>query len=210
MAIKNIVFDLGGVVIDLDRDQAVRRFEKIGVTDAEQLIDTYEQKGIFLEVENGTIDADTFCRKLSEYTGKDLSFDDITWAWLGFVVDVPQAKLDYILQLRNKYRVYLLSNTNPFIQLEWAQTDKFTPAGKPLNDYFDKLYTSYEIGVTKPDIRIFEYMLKDSGMIPSETLFVDDGKKNIEVGASLGMITYQPENKEDWRKPIDEILISEQ
>ena len=68
--IKNIVFDLGGVFIDLDHDQAVRRFKEIGVEDAEQLLDPYEQKGIFLEVENGTISADEFCQKLQEHTGK--------------------------------------------------------------------------------------------------------------------------------------------
>ena len=66
--IKNIVFDLGGVFIDLDHDQAVRRFKEIGVEDAEQLLDPYEQKGIFLEVENGTISADEFCQKLQEHT----------------------------------------------------------------------------------------------------------------------------------------------
>ncbi|MDH6356177.1 HAD superfamily hydrolase (TIGR01509 family) [Parabacteroides sp. PF5-9] len=206
MGIKNIVFDLGGVIIDLDREKAVRHFEQIGVTDAEALIDAYEQKGIFLEVEDGRIDAEEFRRKLSVHTGKQLSLEDVTNAWLGFVVDVPQYKLDYILSLRKMYKVYLLSNTNPILQLQWAQTPRFTAAGRPLNDYFDKLYTSYEIGVTKPDRRIFEYMIADSGMIPAETLFVDDGKSNIEVGKSFGFQTYMPVNGEDWRKPIDAIL----
>lgn len=206
MAIKNIVFDLGGVVIELDRDQAVRRFEQIGVEEAEQLIDPYEQKDIFLEVENGAIDVETFHRKLQEHTGKTLSFEEIIWAWMGFVKEVPQYKLDYILRLRENYNVYLLSNTNPIIQQQWAQTDRFTPAGKPLNHYFDKLYTSYEAGVTKPDIRIFQHMLNDSGMFPFETLFIDDAKVNIEVGASLGMLTYQPENGEDWRPAINRLL----
>jgi len=204
--IKNIVFDLGGVIIDLDRDQAVRRFEQIGVDDAEQLIDAYEQKGIFLQLEDGSINTEKFCQKLREHTGKNLSFEDITHAWMGFVVDVPQYKLDYILKLRDKYKVYLLSNTNPIIQLQWAQTNRFTSAGRPLNDYFDKLYTSYEVGVTKPDRRIFDYMVQDSGMIPAETLFVDDGKSNIEVGKEFGFQTYMPLNKEDWRSAIDRFL----
>lgn len=85
--IKNIVFDLGGVFIDLDHDQAVRRFKEIGVEDAEQLLDPYEQKGIFLEVENGTISADEFCQKLREHTGKDLTYEDIKSGWLGFIAD---------------------------------------------------------------------------------------------------------------------------
>lgn len=75
--IRNIVFDLGGVLIDLDHHQAISRFEEIGVKDAKQLLDPYEQKGFFLEVENGKIDVDTFCRKLREHTGKQLSYDEI-------------------------------------------------------------------------------------------------------------------------------------
>ena len=109
--IKNIVFDLGGVLIDLDHSQAVQRFKEIGVEDAEQLLDPYEQKGIFLELENGTIDADEFCRKLREHTGKDITYEDIRHGWLGFIADTPQYKLDYLLALRERYNVYLLSNT---------------------------------------------------------------------------------------------------
>lgn len=207
MAIKNLVFDLGGVIIDLDRDRAVRSFQAIGVDDADELIDAYEQKWIFQDLETGRIGVDEFCRELREHTGKPLTFEAICKAWLGFVVDVPQYKLDYISGLRAAgYQVYLLSNTNPIIQLQWAQTPLFTAAGRPLNAYFDKLYTSYEIGITKPDPRIFHAMLRDSGILPSESLFIDDGKKNIDVARTLGFHTYQPQNGEDWRQAVSERL----
>jgi len=111
-----------------------------------------------------------------------------------------------VLKLRERYNVYLLSNTNPIIQEGWARTNEFTSAGRPIGAYFDKMYTSYEVGVTKPDRRIFDYMIKDSGLIPAETLFVDDGKSNIEVGRTLDFITYQPQNGEDWREAIDALL----
>lgn len=205
-ALKNIIFDLGGVIIDLDRNQAVRSFEAIGVEDAGELIDPYEQKGIFQELETGRIGVEEFCDKLREHIGKDLPSEDIKRAWMGFIVDTPQYKLDYILGLRDRYKVYLLSNTNPIIQLDWAQTERFTEAGRPINAYFDKLYTSYEIGITKPDRRIFDYMIQDAGIDPAESLFVDDGKKNIEVAEQLGFHTYQPENGEDWRGAISQII----
>ena len=179
--IRNIVFDLGGVLIDLDHHQAVSRFEEIGVKDAKQLLDPYEQKGFFLELENGKIDVDTFCRKLCEHTGKQLSYDEI------------------------KYEVYLLSNTNPIVQ-SWARSEAFTPAGRPISAYFDKMYTSYEVGVTKPDAAIFDRMIENAPLIPAETLFVDDAKSNIEVGQGLGFHTYQPENGEDWREAVLNIL----
>lgn len=204
--LKNIIFDLGGVIINLDHDQAVRSFESIGVEDAAELIDPYEQKGIFQELETGHIGVEEFCDKLREHTGKDLPFEDIKKAWMGFIVDTPQYKLDYIWDLRKQYKLYLLSNTNPIIQLEWAQTERFTEAGRPINAYFDKLYTSYEIGITKPDRRIFDFMIRDSGIDPAESLFVDDGKKNIEIAEQLGFHTYQPQNGEDWREAISRII----
>jgi putative hydrolase of the HAD superfamily len=203
--IKNIVFDLGGVVIDLDVACALRRFEALGIPQVETILNAYEQKGIFLELERGETDRKEFCRKLSLYTGKELTDEAVEHAWMGFIVDVPQAKLDYILELRKSYRVCLLSNTNPFI-FDWAQTVAFSPAGRPIGDYFDKLYASYRIGLTKPDPRIFEYMLNDSGMQASETLFVDDGEKNTASARSLGMPAYQPLNKEDWREAVSSLL----
>ncbi|MDR1879976.1 MAG: HAD family phosphatase [Tannerellaceae bacterium] len=203
--IRHVVFDLGGVIIDLDTERSVRRFEEIGVTDARELLSPYQQKGIFLELENGRITFDGFCEKLSRHVGKALSKEAVAYCWKGFIADTPQYKLDYILGLRKRYGVYLLSNTNPVI-MEWARSAGFTPAGRPVTAYFDKIYASYEVGITKPDPRIFEFMFQDAGMIPSESLFIDDGKKNVDVAASLGMKAYQPGNGEDWRGAVDQLL----
>lgn len=204
--IKNIVFDLGGVFIDFKRDEAVRRFTQIGVKNAEDLIHPYEQKGIFLEIENGKVDSDTFCSELSKMAGRNLTYEEIYWAWLGFIVDVPRCKLDFVWTLKDTYHLYLLSNTNPIIQ-EWAQSDKFSEAGKPLGDYFEKLYLSYQVGVTKPNRHIFDYMIEDSGIIPEETLFVDDSAANIEVGKTYGLHTFQPLNGSDWRADLSACLV---
>lgn len=81
--------------------------------------------------------------------------------------------------------------------MDWAYSKDFSEAGYPITCYFNKLYKSYEIGITKPDLEIFSYVIKDSGMIPEHTLFIDDGKKNIEVADMLGFKTYMPLNKED-------------
>lgn len=207
MAIKNIVFDLGGVIAELDTQRPIDRFKEIGVADADKLLDPYEQKGLFLEFEQGKVDLPTFQERLSEHAGKKLTMDEIYYGWMGFMLDVPQYKLDYILELREKYKIYILSNTNPVI-MRWAKSSVFCMAGRPLTDYCDKIYASFEIGLTKPDKRIFEYMIKDSEIIPEETLFIDDSKRNVEAGASFGMLTYQPTNEEDWRDPITKILSS--
>ena len=110
--IKNIVFDLGGVIMHLDTDRAVKRFIEIGVSDATEFVNAYQQKGVFLELEEGLADRETFCKKLCEHTGKEITEEMAFYAWKGFIVDIPQYKLDYILNLRNNYKLYLLSNSS--------------------------------------------------------------------------------------------------
>lgn len=203
--IKNIVFDFGGVIIGIDRDKAVAAFQRVGVKEADTLLDKYHQRGIFLEVENGNMDAEAFRSELSRICGKELTYQEVESGWKGFITDVPQYKLDYLNELRKKYKVYILSNTNPYI-MGWARSEGFTAAGKPLDAYVDKIYASYEIGITKPGRGIFDYMIKDSGLIPAETVFVDDGSSNIAVGKELGFVTMQPENNEDWRQKLEKLL----
>lgn len=200
--IKNIVFDFGGVIISFDRYQAVEAFRQIGVKEADSLLGKYHQQGIFQEVENGNMSAETFRRELSKICGKELTYKEVENGWKGFITEVPQYKLDYLNELRKKYKVYILSNTNPYI-MGWARSSELTPAGKPLDAYVDKIYTSYEAGSTKPDYGIFDYMIKDSGLNPAETIFVDDGAANIAVGKELGFLTLQPENGEDWREKLE-------
>ncbi|WP_321438708.1 HAD family phosphatase [uncultured Bacteroides sp.] len=203
--IKNIVFDFGGVIVNLSREAAVKKFEEIGVANADELLDAYHQTGLFLEVEDGTLTAEEFRKKLSVVAGKELTYDQVFQGWFGFVIDVPLCRLEYLLELRKKYKLYILSNTNPFI-MGWARSTDFTSAERPLDDYFDKIYTSYEIKQVKPGRKIFEYMIQDAGLLPEETLFVDDGSSNIKMAKELGMQTFQPINGEDWRDELSALL----
>ena len=197
--VKNIVFDLGGVIITLERAEAVRRFEEAGLKTAEELLDPYHQKGIFLDLEEGTLSREDFYEAVRKEADTYISNEAIDYGWLGFLKDIPEYKLKMLEDLREKgYNLYLLSNTNPII-MSWAFSPAFSKQGKGIDQYFDKLYLSYQIGYTKPDPRIFEFMLKDSGMIPSETLFIDDGKANVETGNAMGMKTFQAINGEDFR-----------
>ncbi len=196
--IKNIVFDLGGVILTLDRNEAVRRFLSVGVERAEELLDPYHQKGIFLDLEEGKLSREEFYDALRKVSGKYISNEDIDYGWLGFIQDTPLYKLEMLEKLRKSYRLYLLSNTNPII-MSWADSSRFSEKGKPLSEYFDKIYLSYQLGVTKPHSNIFEFLIADSGIIPSETLFIDDGLANVEMGKKQGMQVFQPQNGEDFR-----------
>jgi putative hydrolase of the HAD superfamily len=197
--IKNIVFDFGGVLITLNREEAVNRFREAGLKNAEELLSVYHQKGIFLELEEGKLSKEEFYEAVRKETGTFISNEAIDFGWMGFLKELPEYKLTMLEELRQKgYRLYLLSNTNPVV-MSWAYSPAFSPQGKTIDEYFDKLYLSYQIGYTKPHPEIFRFMFDDSGMIPSETLFIDDGTANIEAGKESGMKTYLAGNGEDFR-----------
>jgi putative hydrolase of the HAD superfamily len=196
---------MGGVLVDVRREEAIRQFQAIGVADAHLLIDSNCHKGIFLGFENGDLDTDAFCRMLGEQAGKHISRTAIEHAWRSLISDPPAWKLEYLLELRKKYSLYLLSNNNPII-MNRARTPAFSPAGRPITDYFDKLYLSFEMKCTKPGRDIFQTLIRDSGIRPDETLFIDDGAANITAGKEAGFHTCHVENGEDWRKPVENIL----
>lgn len=196
--IKNIVFDLGGVIMTLDPAEALRRFKALGLSDAERYLDAYTQSGIFGNLEEGKITAEDFRSKLSSLTGHELTFDECKHAWLGYRKDVPQRNLDLLKELRAKgYRLILLSNTNPFM-MDWALSCEFDGKGSSLNDYFDALYLSYRLGIMKPALDFFRQVLDNENILPEETLFVDDGPRNVEAAGKLGFITMCPDNGSDW------------
>ena len=203
--ITNIAFDLGGVVIALSYEQAVKRFEEIGLKDARKQLDAFEQKGIFGDLEKGQITTEEFRKELGRLVGRELTMDDCYWAWHGYVEDVPKRNLKAIQSLRDRgYKVCLLSNTNPFM-MQWANKD-FDGEGHPISYFFDAMYLSFECKVMKPNREIFEMMLKGQQAKAEETIFVDDGPRNVEVAADMGMQTLCPKNNEDWTDALETVL----
>lgn len=204
--IKNIVFDLGGVIMTLDPVEALRRFKALSLSDAERYLDAYTQSGIFGNLEEGKITAEDFRSKLSSLTGHELTFDECKHAWLGYRKDVPQRNLDLLKELRAKgYRLILLSNTNPFM-MDWALSSEFDGKGSSLNDYFDALYLSYRLGIMKPAPDFFRQVLDNENILPEETLFVDDGPRNVEAAGKLGFMTMCPDNGSDWTGELRSLL----
>jgi len=187
--VKNLIFDFGGVLINLDLPQCIQNIKDLGIPDVEQYLSNFGQKEFFLDYEKGRIDTQTFrdeIRKLAEKPVEDAQIDA---AWCSFLCDIPNEKLELLTKLRQKYNLYLLSNTNP-LHIEVSAAGEFAKVGKTIHDFFDKCYLSYEMKMVKPDIEIFKTMIDDAKMQPEECLFLDDGQKNIEVASSLGIQTY--------------------
>ena len=203
--IKQVIFDFAGVITDLTWEGAVVSFTAAGLKNADKILDRYHQNGIFQELEEGKIDKETFRQKFCEMCGRNLTHEEIQKAWMGYFNSLDERKLDFIEELRKEYKVYLLSNTNPYV-MSWACSPKFSSKGKGLNEYFDKLYLSYETGYTKPDEGIFRFMLEDGQMNPEESLFVDDGLSNIQAAQRLGMHTFHPENGTLWCQELQNAL----
>lgn len=204
--IKNIAFDLGGVVIALSYEQAVRRFEEIGLKDARQHLDAFHQRGIFGDLERGIITTEEFRIELGKLIGREVTYDECLYAWHGYVEYVPQKNLQMLLKLRQLgYKVCLLSNTNPFM-MQWAMSNEFDGNEHSMDYYFDNLYLSYKYKYMKPSPEIFKIMLEGQQSSAEETLFIDDGQKNVEAAKELGMKTLFPENNEDWTMPLAKLL----
>lgn len=204
--IRCILFDLGGVVITIDQDQAVKRFKEIGLKDAEKRLDPYTQSGIFGDLEAGAISAEQFRVELSKLVGRELTFQECRYAWTGYCKEVPQRNLEALLKLREQgYRIVLLSNTNPYM-MDWALSNDFDGDGHSLKYYFDELYMSFQVKLMKPNDLFYRHVLRKEKLFPQECLFVDDGPRNVAAASQMGIQTYCPKNGADWTKEIYEYL----
>ena len=204
--IRNIVFDLGGVIMTICQEEAIKRFKSIGLKNVEDYLNPYTQTDIFGDIEEGKISAEQFRAKLSELIGKEVTYEECKFAWLGYRQDVPLRNLDILRKLKVQgYKLILLSNTNPFM-MSWGLSGEFDGNGNSLESYFDSLYLSYKLGVMKPNKKIFQYILDNEKIQPGESLFIDDGERNINAARLLGFKTLCPINGEDWTKEVIELL----
>ena len=202
--VKNIVLDMGGVLVDLDREASIRAFQAIGYSEAGDLLDPYKQSGAFLQLEEGKITPEQLHDHIRQITGKAISGEEIDRALRQFVTDLPLYKLEMLRNLRKRFRVYLLSNTNA-IMMPDIRKRFFTQEGLQMEDYFDGIYLSYEMKLVKPSPAIFEKMLREGGFRAEETLFIDDSPANIETADRLGFHTYLAHPHEDFRHIFDSL-----
>ena len=198
MKIKTIIYDYGGVIMTSAQEEAVRRFSEIGIVTDMMPLDKYNQQGVFLALEDGSITADEFRDELNRRCGRNNTHDDYRWACLGYVGEIPKRNLQLFRLHRQKgYRQLLLSNTNPYM-MSWAMSPDFDGEGRALCDYLDACYCSYELRMLKPNPAIFQFVIDHENITPETTIFVDDNESNIRVARDMGFHTLQPVNGVDW------------
>lgn len=182
---KNLLFDLGGVIMDIERQRAVDAFKAIGFKDADSYLGEYAQSGSFAALESGLITPEQWRDDIRSHISGHVSDADIDNAFINFLVGIPVHRLEALRRLRSRYGIYLLSNTNPVMwNTEIAR--QFRGEGREREDYFDGMVTSFEARVMKPEAAIFDYAAEKLGIVPAETLFLDDSQKNCEAARALG------------------------
>ena len=184
--IKNIVFDLGGVLVDLDFKSAINGLQKAGFANVKEQLQAFDREGIFQKFELGEMTAEEFRSAIRENSTVTLTDEEVDALWNLMLLEIPREKLELILDLRGKYMVYLLSNTNS-IHWNYVCKNAFNYRGFRVNDYFEKTFLSFEMHLAKPDKAIFEKMLEDANLLAEETLFIDDSEANCKAAAEVGI-----------------------
>ena len=197
--IKNIVFDLGGVLVDLDFKNAINGLQQAGFANVKEQLQAFDQDGIFKKFELGEIDSDQFRTAIRENSTVTLTDEEVDTLWNSMLLEVPRKKLELILDLRSKYMVYLLSNTNA-IHWDYVCKNAFKYRGFRVNDYFEETFLSYEMHLAKPDKAIFEKVLHEANLLPEETLFIDDSEANCKAAEELGIHAHHYHIGEDLDK----------
>lgn len=187
--IKNIILDLGGVLIDIDYHKTINAFKNLGVVDFENKYSQTTANTLFEDLETGKISENEFYDGIRKETKLPLDNEQIKTAWNSILLNYRPNSIAYLQQLNQTYTTYLLSNTNSIHQTSFLQT--YTTVFKEnLNNNFTKAYYSHEIHLRKPHKNIYEFVLADANIMAEETLFIDDSIINIPMANELGIITH--------------------
>jgi putative hydrolase of the HAD superfamily len=182
-----IIFDLGGVILNIDYQLTRKAFEDIGITNFNDMYSQADADELFRKLETGQISETNFYDEINHRTSLNLPSTVIEKAWNKMLLTFREKSLQFLETLRPRYKLFLLSNTNHIHLKEFIKIYNAAERKKPFEKYFDKVYYSCEIGLRKPNLDIYEYVLNENGLEPKTTLFVDDSVQNVESAVMAGM-----------------------
>jgi len=182
-----IIFDLGGVILNIDYNRTRLAFENLGIKNFNEM---YSQAGadeLFMALEKGTIDEINFYNEIRKRSGLFLSDEQIRNAWNALLLDFREGSLQHLDKLQLQYNLFLLSNTNKIHLREFNQIFHHKIRKKNFEQFFQKAYYSCDIGLRKPDADCFEHVLQENNLNPAQTIFIDDSLQNVAAAQSLGL-----------------------
>jgi putative hydrolase of the HAD superfamily len=187
--IKNIIFDLGGVIINLDYDKSIQELQKLCKSNCSIAYSQKEQSQLFDLLETGNCSNEEFRNALRDNYQLDATDEEIDKAWNAMLLDIPKERIDLLLELGKSYRIFLLSNTNAIHMKRFNEIVSHSFTIPSLDSLFERTYYSHLIGKRKPDALVFEEIMAANGLDKSETLFIDDSIQHIESAAKVGLKT---------------------
>nr|WP_245402661.1 HAD family phosphatase [Pontibacter sp. E15-1] len=187
--IKNIIFDLGGVIINIDYNRSIAELQKLCKNNCNVAYSQREQAQLFDMFETGASSPGQFRDELRNAYGITAPDEEIDKAWNAMLLDIPQERIDLLMELGKRYRIFLLSNTNAIHLTRFNEIVAHSFTIPSLDSLFEQSYYSHLIGKRKPDALVFEEIIAMNGLQKDETLFIDDSIQHIESASKVGLQT---------------------
>jgi putative hydrolase of the HAD superfamily len=184
--VKNIIFDLGGVLLNLDLPGSRQQFHKLGIPDIEELFSSKENQSFFRKYETGHLNDEEFLAAAVAQAPVNITEKDILTAWNMMLLDFPLAHVEFLDQLKDRYRIFLFSNTNSLHLQSFQQSFRDVYA-RELDSLFEKAWYSHVINMRKPNVEAYQFVVGDAGLDAAETLFIDDSLPNVEGARKAGL-----------------------
>ncbi len=200
MKIKNIIFDFGGVILDIDPQLTINEFINLGLKDPEKLLTSGFLEDIAAKFERGIHTPEVFRTKLRNFLQVDATDQQLDEAWNALLFDIPSERIAVIEQVKKHYLTLLLSNSNEIHYDLFVRDLQLRFGYREFDELFHKAYFSFDLHLSKPNPEVYEFVINQHDLDPGKTLFIDDREDNIEVAQQLGFKTYllqKPERVRD-------------
>jgi putative hydrolase of the HAD superfamily len=201
MVFRNIIFDLGGVILDINMQKALDGFAALGLPESELRFDVGEAADLMHRYQLGQFTTDEFCKLVAAKCTPGTTPEQVALAWNSICIGIPERKLNAIKALKQRAKVYLLSNTND-LHWQYCLDHWFNAGGNRCEDFFDKVFLSQDMHLEKPHSEIFEHVIKAIGAVrgseTSDTIFLDDNIDNVNAAKDCGIQAEQITPNFDW------------
>jgi len=185
-----IIFDLGGVLINLDYQRTEDAFVNLGCSNFNELYSQLNQTDLFDRFETGKVSSFHFVNRLLDMLPQGTNANQVVHAWNAMILDFPQERMKWLSEVGSRQRIFLLSNTNDLHVSSVRSSLTKTVGHGDLESYFEKAYFSCDMGQRKPDVACFEMVVRENGLDPKKTLFIDDSPQHIEGAKQIGLNTF--------------------
>ncbi len=188
--IETIIFDFGGVVLDIDPQITIKEFQKLGFKEVAKTQSKEFIEDIIRKFERGIYTPEEFRKRLRTFLELDVTDQQLDDAWNALLYDIPAERIEILEQLKKNYTMMLLSNSNEIHYDLYVRDLQLRFGYREFDELFHKAYFSFDLHLSKPDPEVFEFVIYQHDLDPSKTLFIDDNEMNIEAASKLGLRTY--------------------